>query len=145
MASDAARKDIVNFAQEQEEEILRERRESIDGQIFQFIVDNYSPEIKITLSMLFEHVTKTDKNKQLTERKLGNIVRKILGIDIERRGHENVNTLILEGKQEKLKELGKYYGNEVSANDVASVASVAKLSKTQSKYVKEADKDGLPF
>lgn len=125
VANKEAKKDIIKFAKEQEEETLRERRESLDGQIFQFIIDNYTPTTPITLGMVFEEVTKTDKNKFLTERKLGNIVRKLLGIDIERRGHENISTLVLEGQEEKLRELGMYYGVSIPVGGVARVASVA--------------------
>ena len=127
MANKEAKKDIVKFAKEQEEETLRERRESIDGQIFQFIVDNFDPEgtEEITLPQLFEDISQTANNKYMTSRKIANITRKILGIEIERQGHENTRTLILRGREEKLKELCQYYGISVPSAWVARVAGVA--------------------
>lgn len=129
MANEEARKDIVDFAKEQEAETLRDRREAVDGQVFQIIMDKLTSTSQVTLSMVFEELTKTEKNKYLTPRKLGNIVRKLLGIDIERRGHENVRVLILEGREEKLRDLGEYYGVVVplpmSGEQVAQVDGVA--------------------
>jgi hypothetical protein len=124
MADEEARKDILKFAKVQEEETLRERRDSMDGRIFQFIMDNYPN--TITLSMIFEEVTKDTKNKYVTPRKIGNVVRKILGIEIERVGHENTRTLMLSDINGKLKDLGKYYGISVPGDKVAQVAQVAK-------------------
>ena len=111
MADAKARKDILTFAKLQEEETLRERRESLDGQIYQYIVDNYPN--TITLSMIFEELSNGGKNKYITARRIAGIVRKIIGIDIKRVGHENIRTLILEDDS-RLKELGSYYGIEVS-------------------------------
>ena len=125
MANKEAKKDIIKFAREQEEETLRERRESMDGQVFEIIINKFTSTTAVTLSMIFEELTKTDKNKFLTERKLGNVIRKLLGIDIERRGHENIRTLVLEGKEKKLKELGIYYGIVISLDGVAQDAQDA--------------------
>ena len=60
---------------------------------------------------------------------MGGIVRKILGLDVQRRGHENISTVVLEGKEEQIKELCVYYGTSVSKTDVAQVAQVAKEEK----------------
>jgi len=138
MANQEARKDIINFAKEQEEETLRERRESLDGQIFQFIIDKYDPNgmIEVTINMIFEFLTKGDQNKYMTERKIASIVRKILMFDIQRAGHENVSTLILGGREDRIRELCNYYGIPVPNYSVARVARVANNEKSSTKGIK---------
>ena len=68
-----------------------------------------------------------------------------MGINIERRGHEKVSTLALEGKEEKLKELGLYYGIVIPLGEVASVAQDAKPTQSESEHIKEADNEKMPF
>jgi len=126
MADEKARKDILTFAKIQEEETLRERREALDGQVFQFIVDTYPSEI--TLSMIFEELSHGGKNKYVTARRIGSIVRKILGIEIRRVGRDNIRTLIIEDDS-RLKELGSYYGILVPGEEVESVDKVVTEAK----------------
>lgn len=128
MADAKARAAILSLAKEQEEETLRERRESIDGQIFQYIADNWKEDgsTNITITDIFKNLTEGDKNKRLTERKIGSIVRKMHGFEIKRSGHDNQNTIIFEKKEDKLNELSEYYGLKVVfAECVACVACVA--------------------
>lgn len=124
MADDVARKEILKFAKEQQEETLRERRDALDGQIFEMIYNYYNREAEPTLSAITEEINKGVKFP-LTERKLAGVIRKILGFDIERRGDQNISTISLEGTEDKFKELCAYYGMEyVPKNSVVSVESV---------------------
>lgn len=114
------RKEIIEFAKEQEEETFRERRDSLEGQIFQIIVDQ--DPIPPTVSQLFEAVNKDKKSFQISEKKIANVIRKKLNFEIERVGHENVSTLVID--PDRLKVLKEYYGIRTGSR-VASVASVA--------------------
>lgn len=123
MADEKARIQIAEFAKEQQIETLRERKESIDGQVFEIILEGFRRNLEPTLSAIAETVNKGAKFP-ITERKLGNIVRKMLGFDIQRKGHENISTVVLDKQEEKIKELCDYYGL-VPGKDVAYVADVA--------------------
>jgi hypothetical protein len=68
----------------------------------------------------------------ITERRIGGVIRSILGFDIERVGHENIRTIVLERQEERLDDLAKYYGLKdsnvyimSSGDKVAQDASVA--------------------
>jgi len=125
MADDVARKKILNFAKEQQEETLRERRESLDGRIFDYIYDAYIRKVEPTLNAIAEVINKGVKFP-LSERKIGNIVRKIIGFSIKRAGHDNLSTVVLDKEEDKIKELCAYYGIKfLSVASVESVASVA--------------------
>lgn len=125
IANDDARKKIIEFAKEQEEETLRQRREAIDGQIFEILLENYKTNTLTSLVDLTEKVNKGSK-MPITERKIAGIVRKIVGFDIQRKGHENISTIIMEDQEEKIKELSSYYGLvSFPPGDVARVAHVA--------------------
>lgn len=116
------RKEIVNFAKKQEEETKKERLESLEGQIFQTIVD-ILPEY-VTLKAITEKINENrSKRRPITARKIGSVVRKIFKFEIERMGNQNISTLILDNQEEKIKELCDYFG--ISPEHVASVANVA--------------------
>lgn len=122
LSDEDTRKDIVKFASEQQEETMRERRESVEGQIFQTISNQYPN--STTISTIFEEVNKGVSEKyQLKPKRIANIIRKIFGFDIERFGHENDSTVVVE--KEKYEELCNYYNISISPERVASVASVA--------------------
>lgn len=123
MANDEAKKEIVEFAKEQEIETLRDRRESIDGQIFEVIYENYKVDIQPALTSIAERINKGAKFP-MTERKIAGVIRKILGFDIQRIGHEYISSVILENQEDRLKELGEYYGVQVETH-VAREASEA--------------------
>lgn len=121
LADKNAKKKILSFAKEQQEETLRERQESLDGRIFEILLDNINnpPSIvKIT------EIINKNSTRPLTEKRIANIIRKILGFDIQRIGHDNISTPILDNREDRFKELCEYYG-WVFGTSVASVASVA--------------------
>lgn len=119
LSDEDTRKDILEFAKVQEDETYRERRESNEGQVYQIIADLYPA--TITLGQIFEKFNKGRKF-EFTEKKLANLIRKILNFDIERVGHDNVSTLIID--EDRLKELGEYFGSQ-ALERVARHASVA--------------------
>lgn len=139
LADDNVRLKVVEFAKEQEAETLRERRESLDGQVFESIANTYKVNTKemITLSEIFEDLTSGGKNSYLTERKLGNVVRKILGFDIQKQGHAKISTVMLMNEQEKIEELSLYYGTSVPGLSTASTASTA-----EEDYLAIAEEEG---
>lgn len=111
MSGESARTEIVEFAKEQQEETFRERREALDGQIFQCICDGYNDIDGVTISKI-EKVINSGKDKfgLVSSKKIGNVIRKILGFDIKRLGDENISTVIFDGSEEKFSELYAYYG-----------------------------------
>lgn len=114
LANNETKKKIVEFAKEQEEETLRERLEEIDGQIYLYISEHSFEDI--SLSTLTDHIN-TKRLKQgfknsYTERKLGNIVRKVLGFSSERR-NDGYHLII---DQDRVTELATYYGIEIVAS-----------------------------
>src|SRR3990167_669438 len=121
LSDESTRLEIVKFAKVQEEETQKERLESLDGQVFQIIVDNYPTQS--TLKQITEVINRErNKSRLITERKIGSIVRKILGFEIQRLGDENVSTIILDNKEDRLKELCLYFG--IPVERVVSVVSV---------------------
>lgn len=109
IANKQAKEEILEFAREQQEETLRERREAIDGQIFEIIYKYYEKGEYPTLSAIGEDLNKNSKFP-MTERKIGNAIRKLLGLNVRKMGHENITSVDLEGEDEKIEELCIYYG-----------------------------------
>lgn len=108
-----AKKQIRIFAKEQEMETKRQRRESLEGQIFEIIYENYSLSVfvDISLSSIAQVINKNTKYP-VSERRIAGIVRKILDIDTVRKGtgSEKETILIIEGKEDDIKEKAIYYG-----------------------------------
>lgn len=122
LSDNDTRKDIINFATEQQNETIRERVESLEGQIFQSIVNYYPNEI--TVSMIFEDINKgVSERVQVKPKRIANIIRKVLGFEIERKGHENESTVVM--NEERYQELKDYYGSPIPVASVLHVASVA--------------------
>ena len=122
MANDEAKVKIAEFAKEQQEETLSERRESLDGQIFEIILSGFKRSLQPTLSAITESIN-TGSKFPITERKIGSVIRKILGFNIERRGDQNISTIVIEKQEERISELCEYYGLD-SGFDVVSVVDV---------------------
>lgn len=123
-----SRQDILTFAKEHEEDILRERRESLDGMIFEIILNYWSRGNEISIENLVTIVNEERKNRgyksEVTSKKVGNIVKKILGFETERRGHERKYWVVRNDDQAKRK--CSYYGFDFnSRTSSASSASSA--------------------
>lgn len=56
---------------------------------------------------------------------MASTVRKILGFDIRREGHENISTVLIDDKKSRFDELKDYFGLVALPGSVATVASVA--------------------
>lgn len=112
LANDATKKKIIEFAKDQEEETKRERLEEIDGQIFLYISEHAYEDIP--LAALTDHINtkrlKQGYKESYTERKLGNIVRKVLGFASERR-NDGYHLII---DQDRVNELATYYGIDIA-------------------------------
>lgn len=128
MCGEEAKKDIIKFAEEQQDETFRERREAIDGQIFQFIYDHYNDLIReITISKITDSLNAGKNNKfdNVSAKRVANTIRKVLGFDIQRLGDENISTVMFDDGEEKMKELYAYYGlSPLSLQRVDGVGSV---------------------
>lgn len=120
-SDEKTREKVIEFARIQETETLRERRESLEGQIFQVIKESY-PE-PVTLGLITGKINfgRSQRN-QVTEKRVGNIIRKVFGFEIERRGHDNTSTVVLDGQQKRIEEISESFYPQTS---VASVAQVA--------------------
>lgn len=123
LSDEGTKKELVEFAREQEEETLRERRESLEGQIFQSLVESQNR----TLSEIYEKVNKGKTLGIVSDKKIANIIRKVLGFGIERVGHENISTVVV--NEERESELAKYFG--VVRTPVARVADVANAENAE--------------
>jgi hypothetical protein len=129
------RKNIVEFAKIQESETKKERQDSVDGVIFQVISDNFPADT--TIKSIATQLNADTAVRKISEKKIGLIVRKVLGFDIKRIGHENVSTVLTEGKEDKIEELRKYFG--ISPKEqVATVASDADDTLEPSNGIKNA-------
>lgn len=109
MADTKSREEILKFAKEQQEETLRERREALEGQLFDLIYTNYKSGTHPSLKSLSEEVNKGNKYPQ-SERKISNIIRKVLGFSVRKMTHENITSVDLEDSGDKVKELCEYFG-----------------------------------
>jgi len=118
MADTESRKKILNFASEQQNETLRERREALDGQLFELIYEQYKLGVHPTIKYLSDDVNKGTKYPQ-SERKIANLIRKVLELNVRKMGHENVTSVDLENSEDKIKELCEYYGIEYEKVDEA--------------------------
>lgn len=110
LSDDETRKDIVEFAKEQEKDTFRERQDSLEGQILQSILDHYAYPFEIALNMIKEDINKGNR-KEIAERTIANIIRKVFNFDIGRVGHENIRCVIFDDNSDlRLEELRSYYG-----------------------------------
>lgn len=116
-SDDAAKQEIQFLAKSQEDETLRQRRESDEGKIFEIIVEEYNRGVAPTLSTIVNYVNK-DRKIQMHERGAGEIVRKILGFDIKRTGtganKESIVLVDTPNAIEHLKSKAQYYGISIS-------------------------------
>lgn len=111
LADDKAKKKILSFAKEQQEETLRERRESLDGLAFGIIYRLYKEGGDPTLTEIADEINKGSKYP-ITERRIAGQVRKILRFDIQRLGHDNKSTVVSSKEGDRIKDLCEYYGLE---------------------------------
>lgn len=105
-SEESSRIELVEFAKQQQEETWRERRESLAGQIF--VVISESGQSTVPLSSITAILNNGKTNYLISEKKVGNMVRKVLGFNIERLGHDNISSVIID--PEHLGEQRKYYG-----------------------------------
>jgi len=115
-SDEEARQEIKIMAKEQEEDTLRERRESDEGKIFEAIVDTYNVNMAISLG---EIAIILNKNKRIPvqERMIGQIIRKILGFEIKRvgTGADKKSIVIIESIRDisRINDLASYYGTPI--------------------------------
>lgn len=126
-SDDATKSKIIEFAVVQQEETMKERRDSLEGQIFQYIVDNYPN--PITVKGITDEINSDKRTNFVSEKKIANLIRKVLKFKIDRIGHENIRTVILENKESELQSLSNYYGLPLVG--VAQVARVAQDAKVE--------------
>jgi hypothetical protein len=111
------RKDILQFAKEQEEETLRERRESLEGSIFELMLDIWNNGDEVQLKSLTSRLNEDRKSggyrSELTEKKVANIIRKVLGFDIEQRGHDKARWVVM--NRENLESKASYFGIDLAS------------------------------
>ena len=108
LSNKATKTKIVEFAKEQEEETKRERLEEIDGQIYLYISEHSREDISLSSLTTYINNLRIRQGFKMsyTERKLGNIIRKVLGFASERRT-DGYHLII---NQDKVEELSTYYG-----------------------------------
>jgi len=134
LSDEKTKLEIAQFAEVQEKETKRERAESLEGQIFQVIVDNLPA--NVSLAIVHNEINKDIRGRrEISQRKIASIVRRIFGFEIERLGDQNISTVIVENKEEKIKELVEYFGSYVSVGNVVRVVSV--VNEPGSKFEQE--------
>ena len=103
--------DILEFAKDQEDETLRTRKEAIDGVIFEILLEIWEfgeAQIKDICSRFNEEQKSKGYKEEYTEKRIGSIIRKILGFNTERRGHDRYAWVVRDLENEANKR--EYYG-----------------------------------
>lgn len=116
LSDEEGRKAIVNFAKIQQEETFRMRQESQAGTIFLILKELWEPTeepsiVEVTQE-LNEHRLNSGYERKTTEKAIGNILRKILNLEIEQIGHDKIRVISRKTNDNKIKELNLYYGLE---------------------------------
>lgn len=117
-SDEETKQEVINFAVEQEKETKRERRESLEGRVLEILVNlwdsDQEAQVKIVTSLMNE--SNIGYKSDLTEKKIGNVIRKVLGFDTETRGHDKLAWVIF--NKEHLDDLRLHYG--ISPPDLSS-------------------------
>lgn len=141
------RKDILQFAKEQEEETLRERRESLEGSIFELMLDIWNNGEEVQLKSLTSRLNEDRKSggyrSELTEKKVANIIRKVLGFDIEQRGHDKARWVVM--NRENLESKASYFGIDLASYDTlySSLFDTASSATSADKREKNITPDDI--
>lgn len=140
LADEDTKKEIIEFAKEQEEETKRERRDSVDGKIFELIYEANGQAVTLdaVTKALNEEREDLGYKRPYSPKFYAGIVRQKLGYEIKRMGHDMVSTVVVDGRKEKTDSLAVYYG---LSKDLATDASDASDAKDD----EEIDPDKLPF
>lgn len=125
LSDEETRKSLLDFAKEQESETKRERRDSLNGQVFQIIVDLLDAREPLLIKTITSKLNaeNAEISQPKSEKKVASIVRTILGLEVVQLGHKKESTVIVTKETEKYKELSSYYGIEITSP--ASSASTA--------------------
>lgn len=121
LSDDETKARIIEFSKKQEEETLLERRESLNGMIFTRMMDvrnqGNDVQIKNLTSLVNEDSFANGFKEPLTEKKVSNIVKKILGFNVEKRGHDKLSWIVPDLAREAnwCKYFGMVYSEETSA------------------------------
>lgn len=114
---EAAKKEIKLMAKQQEDETFRERRESDEGKIFEVIVDMFRQNQPASLGQIASELNRS-RRVLLTEKMIGQLVRKVLGFDIKRVGTgEDKKSIVLVEKPSEIEHLylkASYYGLSIT-------------------------------
>lgn len=126
LADEDTKDAILKLIKKQEEETIKERIESLEGQIFFKIHEKVLNKEEISLKEISGTINAEREEEGykslISERRIGGIVRKVLGFNIEKTGHDKKSVVAVNTR--KFVEICKYYG--VSPTCSASTASTAK-------------------
>lgn len=123
LSDEDTRKKIVEFAKIQETETKQERADSLEGKIFQIIVNSYP--MNVAIKFIADEINKDSGKRPITPEKISGIVRKVLQFDIEIYGHEKTRMVMASSKPERVTDLCSYFGISVSAEPSAPSAPSA--------------------
>jgi len=158
LSDEESRKTILEFATIQEQQTKEERMDSIEGEIFQAIVNSLP--VDPSLKYITTTINEEKSRRAYTEKKIANIVKKILQFDIRRVGHENISTVMVSEKPSRLEDLIDYFGVIPPSESVACVANDANgeieakidepnathsATATHQTEFPELDDDGIPI
>lgn len=129
LADEKAREKLLEFAKRQEEETRRERLESFEGRIFEKLYYLYTTGEPVTLGEIKRMMDEEQEasggyKSKVSEKRIGDVVRKIFNLDIKRLGHKNISTVMINDNNDRFKDLIVYFGG-IGVLRVASVAGVA--------------------
>jgi hypothetical protein len=135
-SDEETKKEILEFAKEQEMETKRERRESLVGKIFVCILSSWDEGNDAQIKDITKKINEDNIGyKELTEKKVSNEIRKILGFDTQPTGHDKLSTVI---KNEQLEaQLKDYYG--ISSSEVSSATFATSAEEKIAKEVFDID------
>ena len=137
-----SRAKILEFASSQEKETKMERLDSLEGQIFQLISDSFPA--NTTVKLITDSVNSDKGRRPYTEKKIANMIRKVLQFDIQRLGHENISTVMASDKEDRIHDLRVYFGIPPTGS-VASVASDANGALEPTDAPNNATPNATPF
>ena len=145
LADKDIRETLITLIKEQEIETKRQRLDEIEGQIFLFIVEKWDLGERVAIGEIADYINelrfKQGYTRKITAKKIGDIIRKTLGIMTERtnEGYKIILT------PRKIKGLKDYYGVQ-SVPSSLSTQSSQEVDQTDTKEAfLDQIEDKLPF
>lgn len=114
LSNNEARKNILQFAKEQQEETFQQRQDSFDGLVFSVLIAFWkikdNPSLVEITDTINDQLDTSKRGRRITEKRIANLIRNILNLEIEKEGHEKTRIVSQKTNENKIEELRNYYG-----------------------------------